>query len=642
MELTYRKEVFNFLEEKHPILTNKYKDNLKVAEQTILHQLIQALLRESIVNFEITHEINKTIATLRLNESERLVIPIKKKYILMLIDVEGDVRVIDKNENERFILSPEQLIELLNKDQHLTSYVNKEQFLAEIVNSKVNYAFALTIGEQRREDIIDEAESHNTSDLLSYVMKKKEIDHSFSALSFFEQWVIQGHTIHPCSRTRLGLSPQSISEYAPEWEGRPNVIPVAVHKEFCQLTNLENPSVTKIILDEYSNVATQFHALLSEKKLNANDYELIPVHPWQLEHTISHNYQEELQNDWIIPIHKTPIKTAALISFRSLAPQGNLSNHHIKTAINVQMTSAVRTVSAASTYNGPIISSVLERIYTDDAIISSTVSFMREKAGIHFEPKQSSSPSENNFLQKNLAAILRENPEKELLPDEIAIPAATLISMSPITEQSLIEELIERFASDNANISTAAEEYIEKYANVLLPGVLTLITKYGISMEVHLQNCICVFRNGLPERIIIRDNGGIRIMEERLNHFYELESLNNSTNLMTTKYEELLDTFFHAIVHNHLGEIIVTLSRNLQIDEERLWKRVRKVVDQVYASLERDASIPSKNFRDRDRLLSKHSRMKALVKMRLTNKFTDNLYVEVANPLYSRSEVLSV
>ncbi len=632
---TYDRAIEQHLHKEYPHLVERYRENIKTAEKMVLRQLIQAILREKIVKSSWTEHT----AIIRLSEEEQIEVPIEKKYILGQIDIGGHITYTDRKGNKSDLISPDQLLMLMIVNGLTLTFDNMEQFSKEITNSTYNFALALTIAECRKKQDRTEAKKLEADDTFDYVLKKAEQDPYFSPLRFFEQWVIQGHTIHPCSRTRLGLSPEDITKYAPEWEGQPNVIPVAVHKAYCRLTHIES-SVTQILMEEYPKVEQAFQNTLTKKQLNKEEYELIPVHPWQLENTIHRHYQEEIQNDVIIPLDHVSIETAALVSFRSLAPLKSKLNHHIKTAMNVQMTSAVRTVSAASTYNGPKISSVLQKIQTEDPFIANTLSFMREDAGIHFEPKKDIDAGEKYFLQKNMASILRENPEKTLSEGEVALPAAALIAESPVSGQLMMEELIRQQAKrKDLSLTEAAVDYMEQYASVLLPGVIGLMTKYGISMEVHMQNCVAVFRDGMPKRVIVRDNGGIRIMESRLNTYMALEDLNNSTNLMTSKREELLDIFFHAIIHNHLGEIIVPLARNLELDEYSLWAPVRNVVEEVFAALKRDASIPKDNLRDEAYILSDKSSMKALVQMRLTDKFTENAYVDVANPLLIKNEV---
>src|SRR6185369_10197005 len=52
-----------------------------------------------------------------------------------------------------------------------------------------------------------------------------------------------------------------------------------------------------------------------------------------------------------------------LMSLRTVAPVDG--GRHVKTAVDMQITSAVRTVSPAAVHNGPILSALLRRLTAD-------------------------------------------------------------------------------------------------------------------------------------------------------------------------------------------------------------------------------------------------------------------------------------
>ncbi|MCA0972122.1 hypothetical protein LCM20_16060 [Halobacillus litoralis] len=556
----------------------------KEAERSVLHQLVQALIREEVMPYEWVTE-----HTLKWSLEDDIFIRIDKRYTLGHLDIQS---VYTKNKT---LSSPAELLERLSLEK---------RFEDEIHNSVHNYALALESAERRR------AELGVSSNVFEYINQQKE-DESFSPLTFLEQWVIQGHTIHPGSRTRLGLNDDDLKAYAPEWEGRPEVIPVAVRQG---LYNKTGASPREILFEEYPEVEHAFY----ERGLDPESYELIPVHPWQWEHTIQKRYQEALRRGDLVALDRARIPTAALISFRTLAPLHNRKKHHIKTAVNIQMTSAVRTVSPASTKNGPTLSKVLCGVFDE---MDHPVSVMKESAGIHYVPG-------DEVDQKNLAAILRENPERTLKEGETAISAASLMADSPFTGDLILEDAIEYQQIE-------PEKWIRQYASVLLPGLLTLMTKYGVSMEAHLQNVVVVFENARPKRVILRDYGGVRVMNDRLKQVADTE-IDPSTNLLTDDVSELISIFSHALLHNHLGEMIVALTRKRNLEEADLWAQVVDVIKSTYLTL-REETPDAKE--DEALLFSDTLPMKALVKMRLSDRYTDNMYVQVHNPLRLGSEV---
>lgn len=600
--------------------TTEYQKLRQLAVKRTLHLVVQAILREKICEINWNNTQQGLIATLSARNGE-IVVSVVKQYTLQQIEIAGDI-YYRTSSSEKKIGHPIELLNLLNIN------LDQKSIVAEIDNSIDNYALALAGACIRKNNIV------TSKDTITYLINEKREDSRFSPLVFAEQWVIEGHTIHPCSKTRLGVSNDELMEYSPEWGGKPKVVPVAVRKDYVRLNSIDTKSMTDILLHEYPHIKEAAFKQLPTGGLDL--YELIPIHPWQLTHTLETYYKAEMDQDIIIPLVNAEIETFALLSFRSLSPANGPTFHHIKTAVDIQMTSAKRGVSPASVINGPILTEILKNIHRTDLRVSKTLYFLEERAGGYFQPAKIDNSS---FLSKNLSALVRENPEEKLNEEEIAVPAAFLISNSPITGKLILSELIEKLKSDfGDDTEKAATHYIHTYANGLLPGLLTLIIKYGISLESHLQNAIVVLKNGIPERFLLRDLGGIRIKGERLTEIFDIQSIDDSTNLLTDNEKDLFTMFSHALLNNHLGEMIHFLSKDLDISEQELWYTVKNVIMTTLEQLKEDGEklIAIQEF---EKLLYSSSiPMKALLKMRLSEQFLENSYTSVPNPFLTKEQ----
>ncbi|MGH8877547.1 MAG: IucA/IucC family protein, partial [Stackebrandtia sp.] len=135
---------------------------------------------------------------------------------------------------------------------------------------------------------------------------------------YFEQLVIDGHPVHPLCRTRIGLDS---AEFAPE------------HHPEVELAMI--PIATARVTGVWP-------------WYDRNDHPLLPVHPLQLS------------------LHPPPraaagtLTAAPLMALRSLAPTAQ-PHLHVKTSLDVQLTSARRRVSAAAAHNGPALSHAIAR-----------------------------------------------------------------------------------------------------------------------------------------------------------------------------------------------------------------------------------------------------------------------------------------
>ncbi|HKS99986.1 MAG TPA: IucA/IucC family protein, partial [Rugosimonospora sp.] len=143
-------------------------------------------------------------------------------------------------------------------------------------------------------------------------------------LADLEQCSVDGHPLHPLCRTRLGMSPAEVRAYAPEYRPVVDLVEVAVPEDRWLSTGTGRPP-------------------------------LLPVHPWQVAHVLD-------RYPWLVPTGRR-IPARPLMSLRTLAPLA-CPQWHLKTAVDVQMTSAVRIVSPAAVRNGPVISALLARLAT--------------------------------------------------------------------------------------------------------------------------------------------------------------------------------------------------------------------------------------------------------------------------------------
>ncbi|MFC7784005.1 IucA/IucC family protein [Rossellomorea sp. GCM10028870] len=598
------------------------KEKLPISQKRILHKLVQAIVREKVIDYTEETSTND-VKLLYIKPSHNIIIkvPIKHTYALGHMDIEDPI-TIEKENTVHSINTPSQLIEELIEGRTSESG-NLKQLKIELENSVTNDALALTAEKLRRGGSI-------AVSTLRYLQQGQSSNASFSPLTFLEQMVIEGHTLHPCSKTRLGLSKNEVMMYAPEWGNKVDIIPLAIHKSISSFSKItDGPSMTDVLLKDYPYLEEAFKGNITRLHLVPDEYELIPVHPWQFEHTVKKHYRTELKQKLLIPID-TAIPYQPLISFRSLAPN-NRTHHHIKTALNVQMTSAKRIVSPTSVRNGPVISEMLDTISKHDLEIRNKINFLSESSGGHYQSLQKGASLN---LEKNLSALIRENPEKNLTNEEIAVPGASLINTSPVTGKVLVVELIEEW-SKRQRISTenAAARFIQKYASTLTPGLISLIVKYGISLEAHLQNALIIFENGTPTKLSIRDNGGIRILEDRTRTFIEKGRISNETNLLTTEPLDLYKVFSHAVIHNHLGEIIVRITKELKISETLLWQQVSDVIQSTMDDLKSQELHKENAAHFEQELYSTRTYLKSLIKMRLSDTITENMYVSAPNPL---------
>ncbi|MEV0720214.1 IucA/IucC family protein [Asanoa sp. NPDC050611] len=259
----------------------------------------------------------------------------------------------------------------------------------------------------------------------------------------WEQLVVDGHPLHPGCRTRSGMTTQDVLAYAPE------------HRTVVDLVQVEVP-------------ADRWHTT------GAGLPPLLHLHPWQ---AARHPGLRVVGTRRARP----------LMSLRTLAPLDDPSTH-LKTAIDAQLTSAVRTVSPAAVENGPTLTGFLAGL-TDDMVV------LREYAA--------GAVRTDGRPDRRLAVVHRQAPPPE------AIPVAALSAPSPADGAPIATEAVRlAYGGD-------PRPFLADLTRLLVTGPLALLER-GIGLEAHGQNTLVSLDRGRPATLYYRDVGGIRIDPARL------------------------------------------------------------------------------------------------------------------------------
>jgi D-ornithine---citrate ligase len=371
-----------------------------------------------------------------------------------------------------------------------------------------------------------------------------------------ERLAVSGHNLHPCGRTRLGWDTGDV--LAHDLEAPTTRLGFVAVRDDLHLGDDVFPSVEA-----------------------PAGYRVQPVHAWQRDMVIPARYGDRLRDGSlrILDDELEAIPTAAL---RTLLLPGR--NEYLKVSLDIQVTSTRRSISVASTRNGPAVSALLHRLVTDDRLL-----LMAETAGAAV-PVGSG---------RDLSAIRRDGLAGRLAEGERVIPGGAL--------PFLLGELV---IGDPA-------EWLRAYAQLVLPPLMTL-TAQGVAIEAHLQNCLPTFVDGWPHRLALRDFAGLRLHRPRLAAAGHDIALWPGSVVGTDDLDVFRAKIGYTLFQAHLGEIVL----RLDIDEAHGWRIIRSVLDECCSGDDHAAFTAP---------LVPH---KALVRMRLAGE--GDLYIPVRNPLHGR------
>jgi siderophore synthetase component len=482
---------------------------------------------------------------------------------------------------------------------------NAEPVAAELSDAVVNLAIAYTRHDHIAAELRRQAAASGAVDTLDLA---KDLD-ADAQCAFFERLATEGHNLHPCARTRLGWSVPDLLAHDVE-SARTEIRVIGVRRELH-------------VGDDLTHHLG--HDAVSSSGLDPGRYALSPVHAWQLEAVIRRRYADLLADRTLVPVDGLGLPATPTAALRTLLlPPTAGDGRYLKLSLDIQVTSTRRTISVASTRNGPALSALLGRLLTGDG---SPVLLLAEVAG---------SAVVAGDRCRDLAAIVRKGLTGRLAPGEMPVPGSALYAVSPLTGTTIVAEIVDRYARTRrrdgrsfADRGAAALAFFEDYARLVLPSVLTLATRHGIGLEAHLQNCVPTFIDGVPCRLALRDFAGLRLYPPRLRHRLDLWP---GSIIVTDSLDTMRAKLAYTALQAHLGELVVRLVASHGLDERAAWLAVRAIVDSMLRSEGPRSRAAGAAQSDHAFLTARTVPHKALLRMRL-NPAAGDIYVPVENPL---------
>ncbi|MGV9293516.1 IucA/IucC family protein [Amycolatopsis sp. NPDC003676] len=612
-----------------PDLAAHYAECLPEARAKTMSRLLSALAREGLLKMDLARERGLDLVLREATKTGRLVLA-------------GPVR-LDGHE----VADPLRLWDFLVREQLCSGDGDSwDRLRAELADSVAGHALSLAAASLFAADLRDQDDSDNeraTRPFTALVAALRDSGETGSLLVPFEGMVVEGHPLHPVAKMKVGMAVEDAVRYSPEFGTEFGLPLISVSRDFA--TGANDLDSSQILLSEAfprtvaaATVEMRAAGLIPEQRV------LIPVHPHQRFHALPVLHADAIADGTVAPL-RTRIPARPLISVRTLSARETSASTglHVKTALEVQLTSAVRGVSPAAVHNGPRLSALLEHIVAGDLDLSLATpdgrprfAVLRELASVAYVPPEGD-PATAQARRRSLAAVLREDSEDLLGPDELSMPIASLFAKSPLTGASLLHDLITETASaTGAPLTEVAQQWLAAHVECCVPPVLTLLVRYGIALEPHPQNTVLVLKDRWPHRVLARDLGAARLLESRLARRAMSGEFLPGSPLLARDAATLRAKLYYPLFGHHLGELVAELAHTAGCSEDLLWPVVGECVRRTFHRLAMSASCPeeAEDARaDAEALLSGPWQHKALLTMRLKNLVTDQQYVEGPNPL---------
>jgi D-ornithine---citrate ligase len=636
-----------------PRYASAFLEQLPRARTVVLHRLLAALWREDIGEIRTASRRLDTgeqsgLATLlrgfrpgtwsvrqfgdEIVATATLAFPIRAKHAFHNVKPGDPVLGVRPAETIE-IQTPGDLVEFLAGYAPAPGW---RSFITELADTVANLALAYTRSGEQRLALRQAATELGVPDTISLAQCLAVREAPEDVMVFFERLNTEGHNLHPCGRGRLGMQPADLLRHDLESQTSTDLILVAIRKDRIESTpDEQGRDVGQLLRAEYPKLDAAVRAHFHKGQLDPADYLFLPVHPWQLVQVVYPLLAGEIAAGTVVPVLAARLAGVPTSSLRTLLTERSPAGRRllVKTALDTLIGSTRRSISAHTTNNGPVYSRLLRQVIDREPTLVDRIVLLDELAGASYRPAAQDDDPERR--SRALSALIRRDLSAYLQRAELPVPGCALPACAPVTDSTLLVELVTRYCRTRGerNLQTAGLRFAQEYAALLLPVSVILMTKYGIAVEAHLQNCIFTFVDAVPTRLVLRDWGGMRIYPPRLRrHGLPLEPRPGAVTV-TDDVQVMRAKVLYTVLSNHLGEIIAHLVTRCGVDPRPVWRCVRATLAQLLTDLGADPMLREDVAADRAALFAPTLPVKAFARMRLDPANGDQ-YVPVDNPLH--------
>lgn len=390
-----------------------------------------------------------------------------------------------------------------------------------------------------------------------------------------EARLTDSHPYHPSYKSRLGFTLSDQAAYAPEITEtvRPLLLGVLRTKARAAFgAGIPAADESRHLLHErdYDRFCTE----LTRRRLSADDYLPLPVHPWQWDEIIAPGYHQSLAVGDLQLLGVLEEQYLPQQSIRTLGSMAAPQRPSLKLAMNLVNTSTSRVLAPHTAQNAAPISDWLAALVgtTDWPQPMKPPIILREVAGVSYTSR---APAAGHYGA--LSCIWRESIHLHLAAPEHAVPMTALLHIDA-DGRPFIDPWINRHG-----IARWLQTLIER---AWLP-VLHLLWTHGTALESHAQNMLLLHVDGLPERVALKDfHDGVRFSTALLSGPPpaltppppEHARVNPNSFIQTDNPDELRDFTFDALFFVNLAELAWLFERCYDFPQHRFWQVVAQVL----------------------------------------------------------------
>ncbi|MGW0944241.1 IucA/IucC family protein [Streptomyces sp. NPDC002623] len=321
-----------------------------------------------------------------------------------------------------------------------------------------------------------------------------------SGFQAIETGMTEGHPCFVANNGRLGFGVHEYLSYAPETASPVRLVWLAAHRSRAAFTAGVGIEYEAFLREELGEQTVErFAAVLRERRLDPDDFLLIPVHPWQWWNKLTVTFAAEIARGNLVCLGEGDDEYLAQQSIRTFFNSSHPEKHYVKTALSVINMGFMRGLSAAYMEATPAINDWLAQLIDNDPVLkSSGLSIIRERAAVGYRHLEYEAATDRySPYRKMLAALWRESPVASLGEGESLATMASLIHVDD-EGRSVAGALVEQSG-------LAPTDWLRRYLQAYYTPLLHSFYAYDLVFMPHGENTILVLKDGVVQRAIYKD-----------------------------------------------------------------------------------------------------------------------------------------
>lgn len=439
-----------------------------------------------------------------------------------------------------------------------------------------------------------------------------------------EQALLVGHNMHPAPKSRSEFSGADI-RYAPESGESFGLHWFAVHKTAWQ-GEIYDGEIDAAIASIIEDLKLD---LKLDLRPTPSDYQLLPMHPWQVKvlkerDDIAHLFASDLILD--LGVHGDGWR--ATTSLRAIYHPD--CRFMLKYSLSVKLTNSVRHLSVKEVRRGMLLEKILDAdkgLELQQRYPNMTI--MREPGFVALQN------GEGEAIEESLFAFRVNSFWKQ--PERESLVLASLTQADPMGGNSALANMVLNRANERKeSTSIAAQQWFQGYLEQVLEPLVTARSDYGVIFLAHQQNIVVDIQDRLPVGLFYRDCQGTGFTCAAQECFPEQLREVEPENFMS---REIVDPFIsYYLIFNSSFSVISALASAGLVDESVLLNQLRLFMGHLKQKGYKDSGFV-------DYLLSSETLIfKGNFFVYLSNinensiEDPSEIYQSIPNPLYVKSD----